>query len=513
MIKIEKRLIIFLFSLIFLDLLILSFINRKSLCIQSSWIEDVVWYYSEADSYSVKSCDSKIKTLYKEEIADSIQTLNEHIIKVEKKLKGLGVLVRGFRVHVLSYSSNFMQIHGNELMISANLITEQNGETLNRGLVKSWILQQQKSAGLDIFRLEALTSLFVSLSELKTEQNLQWVNWVQDSIFHVASNFSWCNSPLKQVEYDSLCLEFEKQNLTGGFSYLPSALWFAKKIQEVYNKLSLESRLEFLKNFPLLIDKLSANQSENKGLLSLSDVVVFLRKEILVWSDGFKALSLIEFSDQLLKSYQAEEDKLNSYWEGLDFIFYQEADWSAAQIKRFQQLAIEETNHKIIGLNAKGLWLWPFVGAQPESSLDFKINAKYVIYQSCEVPQVKSLLQMKWSDRILWVQNCEQEPKPIVFNGFLHRGIQYFSLDNADLKFISFYLPALNYLISKNPKIIDSVFALKPMKDQQNRLAELASWKAALWKAEFRAYEVSSAISVIDWFKLPDGTWPEIMTK
>jgi hypothetical protein len=512
MIKIEKRLVIFLFVLIMLDLLILSFINRKSLCIQSSWIDAVVWHFSEEETLNIYACDDKIKTLYNEDIADNVQTLNEHIIQVEKKLKGLGALVRGFRVHILNQSNNFMQIHGNELTLSANLISEQNGEALSRGLIKSWILQQQKAAGLDLFRLEALTNLLLSLSEIKLEQNLEWVDWAESSIFHGASNSAWCNSPLKQVEYESLCFEFEKQNANGGFSYIPLSLWFTKKIKVVYNQLSLENRLLFLKQFYLLIETLSLRPSENKGLLSLSDVTLYIRNETLAWSECFKAVNLPEVSEQLLKAYQYEEDNLSSYWDSLDFIFYQEADWSSEQIKRFQDLVLVEKNHKVIALNSKGFWLWPFVGAHSESSLDFKIKAKYIIYQSCEVPKVKDLL-LKWSDRILWVQNCETKPKPIVFNGFLHRGLQYFSLDNANTKFISFYLPALNYLISKNSRVKDSVFALKPMQDQQSRLAELTSWKSALWNPQYRAYEVSSAIAVIDWFKLPDGTWPEIMLK
>jgi hypothetical protein len=512
MIKIEKRLIVFLFVLVFLDLLILSFINRKSLCIQSAWIEEVIWHFSEEDTFNIYTCDDKIKTPFKEEIADTIQTLNEHIIKVEKKLNGLGVMVRGFRVHILNHSSNSMQIHGNELMLSANLITENNGESLRRGLIKSWILQQQKTSGLDLFRLEALANLFVSVNELKVQPGEDLVDWTKSSIFHVASNAAWCNSPLKQQEYESLCLEFEKQSLSGSFSYMPSALWLAGKVNEVYGNLSMENRLLFIKNFRHLIENLSLTTSEAKGLLSLSDIVVYVRKEILAWSEAFKAVNQPIISEQLLKSYQSEEDNLNSYWENLDFIFYQEADWSSEQVKRFQDLVMLEKNHRVIGLNAKGFWLWPFVGPLNETALDFKIKSKYILYLSCEVPQVKDLL-MKWSDRVLWIQNCEASPKPIVFNGFLHRGIQYFSLDNAEIKFISFYLPALNYLIVKNPKIKDSVFALKPMKDQQSRLAELATWKSALWKAEYRAYEVSSAISVVDWFKLPDGTWPEILIK
>jgi hypothetical protein len=406
-----------------------------------------------------------------------------------------------------------MQINANELVLSANLITEQNGEPLIRGLIKSWILQQQKSSGLDLFRLEALTQLFLGINEFKFQRSEDWLSWVQSSIFHVASNSSWCNSPLKQQEYGSLCLEFEKQSLSGGFSYQPSALWFAKKVYDVYNNLSLENRLLFIKKFHQLVESLSLNPSENKGLISLSDIVVYIRKEILAWSEAFKVLNQNQVSELLLSSYQTEEDNLNSYWENIDFIFYQEGNWSAEQISRFQELAILEKNHKVIGLNSQGFWLWPFVGFHPVANLDFNVKAKYVIYQSCEVPQVKDLLLMKWSDRILWIQNCETNPKPIVFNGFLHRGLQYFSLDNASIKFISFYIPALNYLIAKNPQIKESAFALKPMQDQQSRLADLASWKSALWKAEYRAYEVSSAISVVDWFKLPDGTWPEIMTK
>jgi hypothetical protein len=510
MIKIHRKLGIFLFALVFLDLLILSFINRKSICIQTHWIDEVVWHFSENEALNIYTCEDKIKTSYNEIIADSVQTLNQHIIQVEKKLKNLGGPVRGFRLHILNYSENYIQVNGSDLNISANLISEKNGEELIRGLVKSWILQQQKVSGLDLFRMESLTNLLLGMIDLKPQQNLEWINWVQASPFHLGSYFAWCNSPLKRFEYDSLCLKFERQSLTGGFSYQLLALWFAKNIEVVYESLSLENRLLLLKNFHLLIENLSLSPSQNNGLLSLTDIVVFIRKEISAWGSVFRAVKLPEVSEQLLKSYQIEENKLNTYWENLDFIFYQEEDWSSEQIKRFQDLAITEKDYKFIGLNAKGFWLWPFVGSHDVKSMDFKIKSKYVIYQSCSLPKVKDLL-MKWSDRILWVQSCEREPKTIIFNGFLHKGIQYFSLENPDIKFISFYLPALQFFISKNPFLKNSVFAFKSMKNQQSRLAELASWKSVLWSAEFRAYEVSATISVIDWFKLSDGTWPEIM--
>lgn len=512
MIKFERRLIIFLFALIFLDLLILSFINRKSMCIQSQWLEEVIWHFSSDSSVNIYTCDDKIKTLYQEEIADLVQILNQQIVSVEKKLTSLGPFIKGFRVHIVGYANNSMQIHGDELTISANLISETSGDSLKRGLIKSWILQQQRTSGLDIFKLEALASLFTNISEFKTQINEDWLKYIQGDLFRISTNSAWCNSPLKQFEYDSLCFELQKQTENSVFSYFSLAMWFGKKLKDIYSELTLEQRLLFLKNFPKLVETLSRSATENKGLISLSDVVVFVRKEFLLWSEAFKSIGMTEISENLLKSYQYEEDNLNSHWRNIDFIFYQKEDWSSEQIQRFQELVLTETNHKVLGLNEKGFWLWPFVTAVPERALDYNLKAKFLIYFSCELPSVQDLLT-KWSERVIWIQNCDQKPKPIAFNGFLHRGLQYLSLDNPQMKFVSFYLPALNYLITKNPKVKESVFALKPMKDQQSHLAEVTVWRSALWKAEYRAYEVSSAIGVVDWFKLPDGTWPEIMLK
>jgi hypothetical protein len=512
MIKIERRLIIFLFALLFLDLLILSFINRKSMCIQSQWLEEVVWHFSSENAINIYTCEAKIKTLYQEEIVDQVQSFNEHLVSIEKKLISLGPFVKGFRVHVITYANNSLQINGNELTVSSNLITESTGEALKRGLIKSWILQHQKTSGLDLFKIESLFNLFANVSELKIQSNEEWLNYIQGNFFRAAANLAWCNSPLKQIEYDSLCFELQKQPEGSGLSQFPIALWFGKKLTDIYSKLSLQQRLVFLKNYPRLIEILSEVPSENKGLVALSDIVVFLRKEFLIWAEAFQKIGMAEVAESLHNAYQLEEEAVNSYWQSIDFVFFQKGDWSAEQIKRFQELALTETSHKVFGFNEKGFWLWPFVSAVPESALDFSIKAKYIIYHSCELPSVQNLM-MKWSDRVIWVQNCDEKPKPIVFNGFLHRGIQYLSLDNSHLKFVSFYLPALQFLVTKNPQVANSAFALKPMKDQQSNLAEVAAWKSALWKAEYRAYEVSATIGVVDWFKLPDGTWPEIMLK
>lgn len=515
MIKVEKKLIYFIFALIIIDLIIISFMNRKSICLQSDVIQQAEWHFKESDpTFSVYSCSSNKKVIYNESIIDDLQNMNRLIYKIENHLKDMGNNVHGFKIHILTQSKNTLQISGDELFISNDLLHMDMDDHFYQGLIKSWVLLQQKKNGLDLFRLEVLSQFLFQVFEIQSsdEDQQRWTEASYSTKGRSTSLSAWCKSPLKQMDYESLCLDFNTAKEAPGFSHIPSALWFAHQLYLAYKQSPIEERLAILKRFDESIQKLSERLPEHKGISSLSELTSFLKSESIIWGDVFADLKFIHFKDNFLKSIEVENTKFLEQWTKLDFIFLQNKSWSMTQIRTFQNLALVEQKHFFIGLNNEGYWLWPFIGGLKVSALDQPIKANFVIYQSCIPPKVFELQKMsQWTNRVLWILDCDLKDNHVALNGFLHRGLQYFSLDNSKVEFVLFYLPALDFLIKKDPKIANGAFALKSMRGQQNHLAEIAGWSPPLWKAETRAYEVSSAIGVVEWFKFSNDMWPEIV--
>ncbi len=545
MIKFEKKILYFIFSLIILDLIILSFINRKSLCVQSHFVNEVSWYskskpntestyspflQSEPSDFTVFSCNTKKKVLYNDEYVDNLNKINYRLSKLESKIATLSDLKKinlNLSIHIYKNINLFLKINSNEILISEDLLTDEKSDEFSRAIIKSWVFYNQRNLGLNLFRLETTTDLLMRIFKLNnvSDENIKWQNLIERPkfIFSGASFASWCQSPLMQVEYESICSEdIIKSGAAISLSSLSIVKWFSNLLYNAFTEIKVEDQIYFYKQLAFLIEELSEQvgfldplQKDSIDFNSVSEQKKFINTEIINWINKSEKIGLKNFSQQLERMRLKLEIPLNEKTQNLDFIFYQSKPFSKQQIEAFNYLTFIESDYSFLGLTNEGFWFWPFIGFHGESVYDIPLQAKYIIYQSCELPTVQSLLGFqRWTQRVLWVQDCDLKDNHLALHGFLHRGIQYFSLDNAKVNFMLLFLPSLNYLIQKNKKISHGAFAFKSMRENPtNYLAELAGWTTPLWNHKARAYEVKSTIGLVEWFKFTNDFWPEILIK
>jgi hypothetical protein len=135
------------------------------------------------------------------------------------------------------------------------------------------------------------------------------------------------------------------------------------------------------------------------------------------------------------------------------------------------------------------------------------------IYLTCEWPSVKTILDFQeHADKVIIVKSCPEEPVRPIYSGLLHRGLQYFSLDNKDINFVFVNIEALRFLIKQDESLRDKKLGVfSQANGRKNYLAEKANWVSALWNQRYRAYEVQATVDTVEWFKLPENTWPDFV--
>ena len=179
------------------------------------------------------------------------------------------------------------------------------------------------------------------------------------------------------------------------------------------------------------------------------------------------------------------------------------------ELLSLQKLSIEETNYRLVAENPEGFWSLPWL--TPISLKVFpELQVQNFIWISCEWPSIKDL--MAWrarSKKVILAQVCEDKKLPVLVASLLHRGFQFFSLDNKDLNVILVNLEGLEYLVKRDPNLLTKkVVTDRPSGKKSHFLSTIAGWKSALWNTKYRAYEVHATIDVVEWFKLPENVWP-----
>lgn len=507
-----KKMLGFLVILLVLDLLLLSYITRKPICLEGELFDQVEWVSSGGEIVKAYNCKANIKVPLSKVFLEKMPEIQKRVNQLEGLLRlnfpsSVPLLLS---IHEGTYQN--LLVSGDKISVSENVFFHRES-VLERAYLKAWLQQFEKSSHLNIFRLEVLTHfLALNLDLQKSLYNEWWPvlsQWPQ-----MATSWSgYCQSPVKDEAHSSLCLQPAFSRKAELFTPFSLSFWFGEALRQSFQVLSVAEQMKFFKNFGPFIKTLSEKSASSEQSLapsSLKDLEQFTLSEAQIWKEG---LSSVQFGAWGWNFYDKVSEDLESYHSSLgrvDLLVRKDSAWTSEELQRLQELSLSEVNYRVVSENPEGLRSFPWLAPVRREAIP-DLRAQNFVWITCDWPLVSDLLNSAPSKKVIVVKDCSEVPKSLIFSGLLHRGLQFFSLDNKDSQFVVVNLDSLKYLASKFPEILKMRLVDRAYdKNLKHYLSSKASWVSALWNQQYRAYQVQATIDVIEWFKLPDNTWPDL---
>lgn len=503
------RLITFLVVLLILDLLLFVFLNRKPICIESQLLHQVEWIAKDGSVASAFNCEANIKVAMSRVFIEKHSEIQRRIYQFDSQLKANFLPIKPVVLSIREDATSLVQSTADHLIISEDVFFDRALD-LERAYLRSWIAQLQKGQGLGLLRLEMLTQFLMwnlggADPELRSWQQLlgQWP-------LFATSWSGYCKSPIKDKYFTALCLSPTFSKKAEALTPFSLNFWLAQKLWHSFQVLAVKDQVAFFKNLRPLIESLCEQPSQTLNEMSLDEMASFSRQEAEVWR---KAFAENGFRDWGWNFASKVESDLTAYQGSLgrfDLLIKTEREWTSEELKILQEISLEDLNYRILGESDAGLWSFPWLTPLKDEAFS-TIEAQILVLVVCEWPSVKKLMELKQkSNKVIVVQSCEGMTEPLIFSGLLHRGLQFFSLDNKDIPFVSVNLEALQFLVGREPLLAEKTLVARlQAADTKKYLANKAGWTSALWNEKYRAYEVHANLDVIEWFKLPENVWPD----
>jgi hypothetical protein len=259
------------------------------------------------------------------------------------------------------------------------------------------------------------------------------------------------------------------------------------------------------------VSALSEGESQSLAEISLIEMEVYARREADIWKAALERIGFRDWGWNFASKVKGELDANKDSLGQIDLFIKTERNWSAEELRELQDFAIKEVNYRIVGDTPMGLWSFPWIVPLKVETFP-SLKAQNLVLSTCEMPTLDDLLALKaYADKVILVKDCEPNPKPLIYSGLLHRGLQFFSLDNKDTQFIQINLEALQFLVQRDLGLRSKKLVLvSQTSDRKNKLALIAGWSSVPWNPKYRAYEVNATIDLVEWFKLPENIWPDL---
>jgi hypothetical protein len=504
-----RRMMILLITILVVDLGLLAYLTRKPICIESSLIYELEWVFKNGNKVRAYNCDAKINVPLSKVFIEKLPELQRRISQLEGLLKTNFIPIQPVRLSLHEGNSQNLQVSADSVNMSDQSFF--SGDLLlERSYLKSWVQQFQKGQGLGILRLEVMTHFLMWNLGVQDQIHRHWQTllgqWPQ-----LATSWSgYCKSPVRDEAYEMLCLSPSLQKRAESLTPFSLNYWLAEKLWQSFQVLEVREQIEFFKKMGTFIQALSASDEVLLSEMTLEELDGFARTEADVWKSALDQVGFQDWGWNFTSKIASELDAYNHSLGRVDVLLHRKAPWTAQELHDLQSLALVETNYRIMAENDEGLWSFPWIAPiEPEAFPALK--AQNMIWISCEWPTVEELLaQQEKASKVIVVQECNENPEILILAGLLHRGLQFFSLDNKDTKFVVVNLEALKFMLNKEISLSKrQLVSNLQTKESKNYLSTLASWKSALWNQKYRAYEVQATVDIIEWFKLPENVWPD----
>lgn len=507
----SQSLMTFLIFLLVVDLILLVFLNRKPICIESSLIDHIEWISDDSKKATIYKCDLQKSAMNTESIIEKREDLQKRINVLENLLKINFTPKRPIKILILDSKSELIQSSSDTIIIDETNFFVKN-LALERAYIKSWLQQFQKikSQGLGLMRLDILTHFLLWNLGINNHYEPSWQNilshWPQ-----TATTWSgYCHSPIKDDIYNSLCINPTISQKDELFIPLSTSFWLSQKLWHSFQLLPLSDQIQFFKTIGQFVEILSESDSLDINEMTLRELQEFIKSEVQTWKQYLIKFGFRDWANNFEIKVNLDLESNSRNLGRADLLIKKSGSWTLKELNQYQQLSFDELSYRILALNQEGLWGFPWLAPIKPSALP-SVKSTSFVWITCEWPSVLELLDtQEHADKVLIVNQCEESKEPLIFSGLLHRGLQFFSLDNRDINFVQINLEALRYLLKKDGDLKEKrLGAFQQVDGRTHYLAAKANWASALWNPQYRAYEVQASIDVVEWFKLPDNTWPD----
>lgn len=505
-----QNLILFLLFLLVIDLILLVFISRKPICFESSLVSQIEWVNeNESTSAVVYHCNYQKLPSEENIIYEHIDEIQKKLAQSENLLKSNFKPMRPIRLKIKEGEFGFIQSSPDLLaMDQKNFFSK--SLLFERGYLKTWLQQFQESPGLGFYRLEVFTNFILWSLGVNGHFDLQWQNILTRWPLMGTSWSGYCKSPVKDDIYSQLCLNKTINQSAELMMSLPTAFWISLKLWQSFQLLPLADQIKFYKSIGPFIENLSQAESAPITETTLKEIEKFIKSEINIWRQAFEKMGYKEWGSNFEAKVNIDLESASGNLGRVDVLLKKTGAWTVNELNSYQILSLQEANYRIMGLNDEGIWSFPWLAPIKPSAFP-SIKSEYLIWLSCDWPYVQDILDLQeHSDKLIFVHECNEKAKHIILSGLLHRGLQFFSLDNREIEFIQINIEALRFLMKLDPILRDKKLgSFQQVNERKNYIASKTNWSSALWNEKYRAYEVQGTIDVIEWFKLPENTWPD----
>lgn len=504
-----KRMMLFLIGLLILDLTLLAYLSRKPICIESTLLSQLEWVFPDGQKAVTYNCQANIKVPLTKVFLEKLAEIQKRISQFESVLKTNFTPRHPIKLIVHEGSGEILRVSSDTIEIGEQIFFQKDW-SLERSYLKSWIQQSQKSHGLGLLRLEILTHFLMWNLGVQDKSYKQWQTVLSQWPLLATSWSGYCKSSVKDESFSALCLSPSFMKRAEALTPFSMSFWLAQKLWQAFQVLSVSEQIEFFKKIGRFVESLSEAEEVPLNEMTLSEMDGFARTEAEVWKGAFERVGFRDWGWNFASKINSDLDAYANSLGRVDVLIQKNGAWTSNELQEFQNLAFEEVNYRMMAENDEGLWSFPWLTPiKPEAFPSIK--AQNLILISCEWPSVEELLALQErSDKVFVVQECSETPSPLILSGLLHRGLQFFSLDNKDVKFVLVNLEALQFLIGRDGSLKKKKLITRAQTgDSKNYLATKANWTGALWNQKYRAYEVQATVDAVEWFKLPENVWPD----
>ncbi len=501
----------FLILLLIVDLTLLAFITRKPLCFESTFVDKIQWMNQEKSTTTFYNCNSKNKIPAEPIFIEKHEDLQKRLSQLEGLLKANFKPILPIAVTIQSGGSSVLQFSSDSVVIGEDLFFNKKW-IFERAYLKSWLQQFQKGQGLGFLRLDVMSDFLMWNLGVRDQHDESWQSILKQWPLMASTWSGYCSSSIKDEAYTSLCLEPSFTRKAEFFMPLSLNYWLSFKLWQAFQALPMGDQIGFFNSIPKFIEMLSLTEDTPLNELTLTEMESFVREEASLWRSILEKTGYSSFGATFQMKLASELDMASSNLSKVDLFIKKDNDWSPLELQNFSHLAFQEMKYRVLTETPEGLWSFPWMAPINGKALP-SIRALNFVFLTCEWPNVKALLDFQeHADKVIVIQSCPDEPISVIYSGLLHRGLQFFSLDNKDVNFVYVNIEALRFLIKRDEKLRDKKLgAFLQTNGRQNYLAELANWSSALWNQKYRAYEVHATVDAIEWFKLPENTWPDFV--
>jgi hypothetical protein len=504
-----RKIMAFLVGLLAVDLIVLTFLNRRPVCVESNSLSELEWISKGDERATAFNCKAKVMVPLTKIFIEKLPEIQRRLSQLDNALKSNFLPKRPIKLTIHEGSANLLQLSADSIIMSEDIFFNRQ-RSLEKAFLKAWIQQNQKAAGLGFLRQEILSHFLLRNLGIQQPTDNEWQE-ILGRWPHFATSWSgYCGAPDRDESYASLCSSASTKSPSEAFSPFSVYFWFAQNLWNSFQALTVNEQIEFFKKIDGFVGSLSESDTALLNEVSLVELEGFIRTEVENWKKALDQINYSEWGENFKAKVSQDLEVFTSSLGRVDLLVKKDTNLNSAELENLQRLALGETNYRVMAEEGAELWGFPWLVPMRADAFP-TISAQHLVWIVCAWPSVESLMAHKGkADKIIVVQECSDKAEPLIYSGLLHRGLQFFSLDNSKAKFILINLAGLDFLANRDTSLIKKhLVANLQNKIKPNYLAGKANWASALWNQRYRAYEVQATVEAVEWFKLPENVWPD----